>query len=157
MKKEKEIQATLVVAGLLRNPSTREALFVDKGKKLSLPAGHVNPKKDVTPKQAFIREMMEELPGLKTLDVVESLGTIVRNKSSPPISIEIFSCNVRADEIRNYTEGNFIVWIRPSEALKLPYIDILARKALERHVKRYPGRKEGQNGKASRSSAKNQK
>ncbi|NQV00679.1 MAG: NUDIX domain-containing protein [Parcubacteria group bacterium] len=139
MKKEKEIQATLVVAGLLRNLATREIGLVDRKRKLTLPTGHIDPSKDNTPEEALIREMKEEFPELETLEIIQSLGTVVRNKSSPPVSIEIFSCNVRADKITSYTEGNFVAWIRPPEALKLPYLDILAREALKRYVKKYPG------------------
>jgi hypothetical protein len=93
--------------------------------------------------------MREELPGLETLSVVESLGTLIRNRTtSKAKSIEIFSCN-STGKIVYLIEGRKkrpILWIRPVEALNLS-IDELARVAIKRYLKKYPPRKkEGPNG-----------
>ena len=144
MRKEKRVRVDLgdmVVAALIRNDDG-EALLVDKDNLLSLPAGHMDPRIDGEARETAIREMFEELIGLEHLDIVKSLGSIVRNKSSPKAKlIEIISCRTSKKEVQGYKEGKIVVWIRPSEALVLGcmgFLDELAEEGIKRFVEGYP-------------------
>jgi len=158
MKREKRVKADLVVAGLLKN-QRGEALLVERNGDWTLPTGHMDVYRDANLKETLDREMKEELPGLKSLTIVEALDTFVRhseltrNKSSPlkPKSIAIYSCNVHDNEIEYFNEGGKKkrkIWIRPSQALQLTNLDDLAELALNRFLEKYPGtikKEEGEN------------
>jgi len=144
MKKEKRVTVDLgemVIAVLITNYSG-EALLVDRDNLLSLPAGHMDPDLDGEARETAIREMFEELIGLKHLDIVKSLGSIIRNKSSPKAKMmEIISCRASKKEVKGYKEGKIVVWIRPSEALVLGtmgFLDVSAEEGIKRFVEGYP-------------------
>ncbi len=147
--REKRVKATLVVAGLLKN-NRGEILLIDRNDDWTLPTGHMDVNKDNNLKEALDREMKEELKGLKKLVIVEALDTFVRHAelvkesgiSLKPKSIAIYSCNVNGSEIEYFNEGGKKrkkIWIRPSQALELANLDDLARLALGRFLKKYPG------------------
>lgn len=146
MGRETIVLAKLFVAGLLKKGG--EVILVDWHERLSLPTGKMDAKRDVDLRGTLVREMKEEFPKLTRLEIIESLGTVVRNgNDSSLLSFEVFSCNIQG-EIDAFTEGKFTILIRPIEALKLPWLDILSREAMVRYVKRYPGagkREEGKN------------
>lgn len=131
----------LVAVGLIRN-NQGEVLFVDREGCLTLPTGHLDPSLDGELRETAIREMFEELIGLKHLTVIGSLGTMVRNKSSPPKLMEIFSCRVPRREIRGYKEGKLIAWVRPSQAIRLDkfmdFLDEVAKEGIKRFLEGYP-------------------
>lgn len=162
--REKRVKADLVVAGLLKN-QRGEVLLVERNSDWTLPTGHMDVRRDADLKEALNREMKEELPGLKSLTIVEALDTfvrhseLIRNKSSPslkPKSIAIYSCNVHDSEIEYFNEGGKKkrkVWIRPSQALQLTNLDDLAELAINRFLEKYPGtikKEEGENGNGTR-------
>lgn len=146
------LERKVVVAGLIKQKG--EILLTQKNGAWTLPTGHMDMGRDSGPQEALQREMREELVGLKSLLIVESLGTLIRNrKTAKAKSIEIFSCNSTGRIVRliEGREEKPVVWIRPAEALNLE-IDELARLAIERYLKKYPAKKypakkkEGQNG-----------
>lgn len=166
MRKEREIRVrpTLAVAGLLKN-QRGEALLVDRDGYWTLPVGHMDIRRDADLKEALDREMNEELKGLQSLTIVETLdifvrhSELIRNKSSPlkAKSIAIYSCNVHDDDEIKYFDDKGKkkeeIWIRPFQALKLPNLDDLARLALNMFLKKYPGhvkKEEGGNGNGKR-------
>ena len=168
--KEKRFKGFLAVAGLLKNKGN--VLLVSENGCWTLPVGHVDLNRDANLEETLFRETGEELKGIKNLVIVEFLSPFIRypgatrNKSSPicpvrkPKIIQIFSCNVSNKEIKYFGEGGKRgkeIWTKPRQALRLSNLDGLAATAIGNFLKKYPGKKEGQNGKASRSSAKNQK
>lgn len=144
MKKERRVKVDLgemVIAVLITNYSG-EALLVDRDNLLSLPAGHMDLDLDGEARETAIREMFEELIGLEHLDIVKSLGSIVRNKSSPKAKLmEIIYCRTSKKEVKGYKEGKIVVWIRPLEALvlgRMGFLDESAREGIKRFVEGYP-------------------
>ncbi len=131
----------LVAVGFIRN-SQGEVLLVDRENRLTLPTGHMDLKLEGQLRETAIREMFEEIIGLKHLTVIGSLGTIVRNKSSPSKLMEIFSCRVLSKEVRGYREGKLIAWIKPLQAARidkvLDFLDEVAKKGIERFLEGYP-------------------
>ncbi|MFH1460923.1 MAG: hypothetical protein ABIF84_00660 [Patescibacteria group bacterium] len=145
LKRETLVSAKLLVAGLLKKGG--EVVLVDWHGQLSLPTGKMDAKRDTDLRRTLVREMEEEFPKLTHLEIIESLGVVVRNGNNTLLSFEILSCNIQG-EIDVFMEGKFAILIRPVEALKLPWLDILSREAITRYVKRYPGigkREEGKN------------
>jgi len=131
----------LVAVGFIRN-NQGEVLLVDKKNRLTLPTGHMDLKLEGQLRETAIREMFEELIGLKHLTVTGSLGTMVRNKSSPPKLMEIFSCKASRREVKSYKEGKVIAWIRPSQAMRLDkfldFLDEVAKEGIKRFLEGYP-------------------
>ena len=132
-----------------------EALLVERNGDWTLPTGHMDTLRDINLKDTLAREMKEELKGLKSLIIVEALDTFVRHseliknggRSLKPKSIAIYSCNVHDNEIEYFNEGGERrnkIWIRPSQALKLPNLDELAKFAITSFLEKYPAaKKEG--------------
>ena len=151
VRKKKRVYAALVAAGLIKNYRGEILLTERKGQKgkWTIPTGHMDPQdKDLS--KALLREMKEEIPTLEIV-IIEPLGTYVVNGGSAkePKSIEVFSCNTSSSpEIIDYLiegkERRNVVWIRPSQALKLS-LDNLAFFAVKEYLKKYR-RKKGGNG-----------
>lgn len=147
---EARVKATLVAAGLLKN-SRGEILLVERQGEWTLPTGHMDVYRDRDLRKTLEREMKEELKGLKSLTIIGPLDIFVRHtelvrnkgRSLKPKSIAIYSCNVHdGDEIEYYEKGERRekIWVRPSQALRLPNLDDLARLAVKRFLEKYPTR-----------------
>lgn len=147
--REKRLYGPFAVAGLLCQKG--KVLLTKRKDFWTLPTGNMDVKRDSDSESAFVREMKEELVGLKTLDIVESLGSFLRhpelekNKSSPyqPKIIEIFFGNIsgRIKYLLERGERKKVIWMRPSEAIKMPNLDELAITAITRFLEKYPSRK----------------
>lgn len=139
--RKKRFRPAPVAVGFIKNEKS-ELLLVERNAQWTLPTGHMEPDKgDTDLRETLNREMSEEL-GVESLTVVESLGTIVRNKSSPKAKLmEIFSCQVLEKAVKYYNEGKGRkkMWLRPSQALELDDLDELAFEAISRFFKKYPG------------------
>lgn len=138
MKNEKK--GKTAIAALIIN-SWNEVLLVSRGDDWSIPAGNMKEVDNFDPRKTLRREMKEELPGMKSLRVIDVLDSFVRNKSSPKRKakfIWVFSCFLRKGKIIRYNEGETVFWIRRSQALELPNLDELAYQAIKDDLERRP-------------------
>jgi len=145
---EKEKKGKTAIAALIMN-RRNEVLIVNRGDEWTIPTGNMKEKDNFDPRKTLRREMKEELPGIKRLEITDVLDSFVRNKSSPKKKakfIWIFSCFLQRGEIMGYNEGEAVFWIRRSQALELPDLDELAYQAIKDDLKRRPELDQGEGG-----------
>jgi ADP-ribose pyrophosphatase YjhB (NUDIX family) len=155
-RKKERVQAALVAAAILRNPSG-EILLVQKDNNLTLPTGHMDPAKDADLEETLLREIKEELGVDRSeVEIIGSFGTMVRNKDSPAVSksIEIFSCRIsrKAALLAEFEEKGEKgqLWVRPSQIKNLTLLDELVREALQRYQEKYAARQKGEKSETAR-------